>query len=113
MLRGVFTGARWGCALLHYRHKVHRTDGTFSGSFLSHRRMHCARPVIDVAISAACAAVFRARGHHRKHHYGNCQMENGIVEYPLHFDFLLSAEFFGASESSMPTMASSSATATW
>src|SRR5436189_1698320 len=111
MLRGVFSGARWGCALLHHRHKVHRTDGAFSGSFLSYRRMHCARPVIYVAISAASAA-FRARGRDRKHHYGNYQTKNGIVEYLLHFDFLLSVKFCEGSQSSMPTMASSSATAT-
>src|SRR5438552_8489664 len=52
--------------LLRHRHKVHRADGALSGSFLSYRRMHCARPVIDVAISAACAIAFRARGRDRK-----------------------------------------------
>src|SRR5438132_10718307 len=112
MVRGVFSGARWGCALLHHRHKVHRTDRTFSGSLLSHRRMHCACPVIDVAISAACSAAFRTRGRDRKQEKGDHQMENGTVERRLHFDFLLSAEFLGGSHSSMPTMASSSATAT-
>src|SRR5258708_28559572 len=113
MLRGVLSGARWGCALLHHRHKVHRTDGTFSGSVLSYRRVHRTCPVIDVAISAACAIAFRARGRDRKQQCGNCQTKNGVVEKMPHFDFLLSAEFFGGSHSSMPTIASSSAHATW
>src|SRR5204863_9148586 len=113
MFRGVFSGARWGCALLHHRHKVHRTDRTFSGSLLSYRRVHRTCPVIDVAISAACATAFRARGRDRKQQKGHRQTENEVEEKLLHFDFLLSAEFFGRSQSSMPTMASSSATATW
>src|SRR5439155_27210288 len=112
MLRRVFARTCRGYALLHHRHKIHRADGTFTGSFLSYRRMHCARPVIDVAISAASAA-FRARRRDRKHHYGNCQTENGIMKQVLHFDFLLSLKFCEGSQSSMPTMASSSATATW
>src|SRR5437773_11125554 len=113
MLRGVFTGARWGCALLHHRHKVHRADGTLSRILRMHGRMHRTSPVIDVAISAACAIAFRARGCDRKQQCGNCQTKNGVVGKLLHFDFLLSAEFFMGSQSSMPTMASSSATATW
>src|SRR6266436_4337960 len=106
MLMGVFSGARWGCcALLHHRHKIHRADGALSGIPRMHGRMHRTSPVIDVAIFAACAIAFRARGRDRKHHYGNCQTENGIVEYLLHFDLLLSTEFFGGSQSSMPTLA--------
>src|SRR2546429_8710993 len=108
MLRGVLTGARWGCALLHHRHKVHRADGALSGILRMHGRMHRTSPVIDVAISAVCATMFRTRGRDRKQQKGDRQTENGTVERRLHFDFLLSAEFFGVSHSAMPTMASSS-----
>src|SRR6266446_3396159 len=101
MLRDAFTGAHWGCALLHHRHKVHRADGALSRILRMHGRMHRTSPVIDVAISAACAIAFRARGRDRKHHYGNCQTENGTVEYLLHFDFLLSLKFCEGSQSSM------------
>src|SRR5947208_16137366 len=113
MLRGVFSGAHWGCAVLCHWHKIHRADGALSGILRMHGRMHRTSPVIDVAISAACAIAFRARGRDRNQQYDNCQTKNGTVEKLLHFDFLLSAEFFGGSQSSMPTMASSSATATW
>src|SRR5947208_15827527 len=113
MLRGVFTGARWGCALLHHRHKVHRADGALSGILRMHGRMHRTSPVIDVAISAACAIAVRARGRNRKQEYSNRQTKNRTVERRLHFDFLLSGELFGVSHSSMPTMAWSSGTGTW
>src|SRR5207249_11029378 len=113
VLRGVFAGARWRCALFHHRDKIHRADGALSGILRTHGRMHRTSPVIDVAISAACSGPFRARGRDRKQEKSERQTENGTVEPPLHFDFLLSAGFFGGSQSSMPTMASSSATATW
>src|SRR5438094_9561816 len=113
MLRGVFAGARRGCALLHHRHKIHRADGALSGILRVHGRMHRTSPVIDVAISAACATAFRARGRERKQQYRNCQTKNGVMEKLPHFDFLLSAEFREGSQSSMPRMAPSSASATW
>src|SRR5438094_4111114 len=112
-MRRVLAGTCWGRADFHHRHKVHRADGTLSGILRMHRRMHRTSPVIDVAISAACATVFRACRRDRKQEYSNRQTKNGTMKRRLHFDSLLSAEFFGGSQSSMPTMASSSATATW
>src|SRR5436305_7737532 len=111
MLRGAFTRARWGGAFFHDRDKIHRTDGTFPGSLFAHRRMHCARPVIDL-VRFPRGAVLRARRSARKKR-SEYDQQRSLLQKQLHRDFLPFDDAGAGEYISAPITASNSATATW